>query len=81
MATLQSMAANYDRAMQTAPAAYNAAKARMPGRYSEEMQQLLGGPVAPHILAKYQSGVSAAQYRAGSGAYMAQRYREKMTGG
>ena len=81
MATIQSAQEKYARSMATAPAAYNAAKGRMPGNYAKGMSEFLGAPIAGHILARYQAGVAAAQYRGGDPAKWAQRFREKMTTG
>ena len=81
MATLQSAKEKYARKMQTAAAAYNAAKGRMAANYSAGLAQFLGRPPAGHIVSAYQAGINAAQYRGGDPDKWERNYVAKMTGG
>lgn len=84
MATLQSMAANYDRAKQTMAQGYAAGKGRATGRYAEGVAKVIGRPVSGFIVQKYDTGYNPAAYADAiartNGSYVAQRYAEKMGG-
>jgi len=84
MATLQSMAANYDRAKQTMAQGYAAGKGRATQRYSEGVAKVIGRPVNGFILQKYDTGYNPGAYADAiartSGADVARRYAEKMGG-
>lgn len=80
MATMASAQDKYARKMATAAQAYNAAKGRMTANYQRGVSEFLGGPVAGHVVAAYQAGIAAAQYKGGDPQKWAANYRAKMMG-
>jgi len=81
VATLASAKEKYARRMAGAAAAYNAAKPRMTSNYAAGVARFLGSPPAAHIVAAYNAGVNAAQYRGGDPEKWARNYQAKMTQG
>lgn len=81
MATIQSAKEKYARKTGTTGVSnYNAAKGRMPGNYAAGLQRFLGRPVAGSVLASYQAGISAAQYRGGDADKWERNLIAKLTG-
>jgi len=84
MATLQSMAANYDAAKASMPAAYAASKSRAVRNFNDGLSKLIGGPVSPAIAQKYDRKFDAGNYANGlsnvSGQEVVSRFAAKLRG-
>ncbi len=81
MATLASAKEKYARKTAAGAAKYNAAKPRMASNYASGMARFLGGPPAGHVVASYQAGINAAQYRGGDPDKWERNLRAAMLGG
>ena len=82
MATLASAREKYARKTGTTGAAnWNAAKGRMASNYAAGLAEFGGASPNPAVVAAYQAGINAAQYRGGDPSKWERNYMAKMFGG
>lgn len=80
MATLQSAKEKYARKTSAAGPKWAAAKGRMSANYSSGIARFLGSAPAGHVVAAYQAGINAAQYRGGDPDKWERNLRAALTG-